>query len=73
MNFRLCLILGLTALLAIVGCAKTKITDREQIVTGKLPRPATLWVYDFAATPADLPIHTSLDKEHYEKKYLANC
>jgi hypothetical protein len=67
MNFRLCLILGLTALLAIVGCAKTKITDREQIVTGKLPRPATLWVYDFAATPADLPIHTSLDKEHYEK------
>jgi hypothetical protein len=67
MNFRLCLILGLTALLAIAGCAKTKVTDREQIVTGKLPRPTTIWVYDFAATPADLPIHTSLDKEHYAK------
>jgi hypothetical protein len=65
MNFRFCLILSLAALLVIVGCAKTKITERDQVVTGKLPRPTTIWVYDFAATPADLPIHTSFDKEHY--------
>lgn len=65
MNFRLCLVLSLAALLVIAGCAKTKITEREQIVTGKLPRPTTIWVYDFAATPEDLPIKTSLDKEYF--------
>jgi hypothetical protein len=59
------IILSLCALLAVAGCAKTKITDREQVVTGKLPRPATIWVYDFVATPADLPVHTSLDKEYF--------
>lgn len=52
-------------LLIIGGCAKTKITDREQVVTGKLPRPDHIWVYDFAASPADLPIKTSLDKEYF--------
>jgi len=63
MNAHLPLVLCL--LLAVTGCATTKVTDREQIVTGKLPRPATIWVYDFAATPGDLPIHTSLDREYY--------
>jgi Domain of unknown function (DUF4410) len=38
-----------------VGCASTKISDRQQDVTGQLPRPAHIWVYDFAATPADVP------------------
>jgi hypothetical protein len=57
--------LSLFVFLVAVGCASTKVTDRDQVVTGKLPRPGTIWVYDFAATPADLPIETSLDKEHY--------
>ena len=57
--------LSLITLLTLAGCAKTKVTDREQVVTGKLPRPETIWVYDFAATPADLPIKTSLDKEYF--------
>ena len=57
--------LSLIALLTLAGCAKTTVTDREQVVTGKLPRPETIWVYDFAATPADLPIKTSLDKEYF--------
>jgi len=42
------------------GCASTKITDREQLVTGQLPRPAQIWVYDFAATPADVPAESAL-------------
>jgi len=67
MKFRLCLALGLIALLAFAGCAKTNVTEREQDVTGQLPRPATFWVYDFVATPADLPVHTSLDKEYYSQ------
>lgn len=65
MNFRLCCTLSLAVLLVIGGCAKTSITERNQVVTGKLPRPTTIWVYDFAATPADLPIHSSLDKEYH--------
>ncbi len=67
MNFRLCIILSLAVLLAITGCAKTKVTEREQDVTGPLARPATIWVYDFVATPADLPIHTSLDREYFSQ------
>jgi hypothetical protein len=42
------------------GCAQTKISDREQLVTGPLPRPATIWVYDFAASPSDIPPQSAL-------------
>ena len=45
-------LLLVTCLLA--GCAKTKITDRQQVATGYIPRPNQIWVYDFAATPADV-------------------
>jgi hypothetical protein len=49
----------LLAMVAAAGCASTKV-DRKQIVTGKLPRPAHIWVYDFAATPEDLPANSAL-------------
>ena len=48
-------IFSLLALGVISGCAKTTITDRQQLVTGQLPRPGNVWVYDFAASPADVP------------------
>jgi len=50
----------LVAMAVIAGCASTKVTDREQVVKGKLPRPAHIWVYDFAATADDVPIHSAL-------------
>jgi len=37
------------------GCASTKVTNQQRVETGKLPRPNQIWVYDFAATPADVP------------------
>ena len=37
------------------ACASTEVTSRDQMVTGQLPRPAHIWVYDFAATAADVP------------------
>jgi len=37
------------------GCASTQVTSRQELVTGQLPRPNTIWVYDFAATAADVP------------------
>jgi len=49
------IVLCLLALVVIAGCAKTKVTSRQRLVTGDLPRPETIWVYDFVATPADVP------------------
>jgi Domain of unknown function (DUF4410) len=42
------------------GCASTTVSNRQQVATGYLPRPAQIWVYDFAATPADVPPESSL-------------
>jgi hypothetical protein len=42
------------------GCASTKITDRQELVTQQMPRPAHIWVYDFAATPTDVPPESAL-------------
>lgn len=53
-------VLGLFALALIGGCASTRVSDRETLVTGKLPRPANIWIYPFAATPEDLPADSAL-------------
>jgi Domain of unknown function (DUF4410) len=45
------LLIAATAL----GCASTRITDREPYQGRRLPRPDRILVYDFAATAADLP------------------
>ena len=50
----------LFALLFVAGCASTKVSDRQQLVTGPLPRPDHILVYDFVATPADVPSDSSL-------------
>lgn len=56
-------LLGLLALLGLTGCASTKVSDREELVTGSIPRPGTIWVYDFAATAGDVPAHSALAGE----------
>jgi hypothetical protein len=44
------------ALFVVTGCASTEITRREaNIGNEKLPRSNDILVYDFAATPADVP------------------
>jgi hypothetical protein len=58
--------LYLLALLVIAGCASTKVTSRDEAAVGKLPRPNTIWVYDFAATPADVPEESALAGQHSE-------
>jgi len=55
MRSRSLIVWGLFALVVVAGCASTKVTNREQLVTGQVPRPGTIWVYDFAATAADVP------------------
>jgi Domain of unknown function (DUF4410) len=50
----------LIALAMTAGCASTTVSNRQQVASGDLPRPAQIWVYDFAATPADIPPDSSL-------------
>ena len=67
MNFRNHIVLCLFALLMIAGCASTKMTSRDEVVTAQIPRPNTIWVHDFAATPSDVPDESALagqDLEH---------
>ena len=45
----------LFALVVVAGCASTKVTDRQILVTEKIPRPDHILVYDFVATPAEVP------------------
>mgnify|MGYP001323052379 FL=1 len=50
----------LLALAVAAGCASTEVTDRQEYKGGKLPRPHHIWVYDFAATPAEVPAASAL-------------
>jgi hypothetical protein len=59
-------VMCLLALLVIAGCASTKVTGRNELVTGQIPRPDHIWVYDFAATPADVPAESALAGQHSE-------
>jgi hypothetical protein len=56
----------LLGLLLIAGCASTKVTNRDQLVYGQLPRPNTIWVYDFAATPEGVPDESALAGQYSE-------
>jgi hypothetical protein len=47
-------------------CDSTKITDRQQMSKDKLAKPAQIWVYDFVATPADLPADSALAGKYAE-------
>jgi hypothetical protein len=50
----------LAALFFIAGCASTKVSNREILVTEKLPMPAHIWVYNFVAHPEDIPADSDL-------------
>jgi uncharacterized protein DUF4410 len=55
-QFAICLI----AVGMMTGCASTKVSSRQQLVSGALPRPGQIWIYDFAATPSDVSPESSL-------------
>lgn len=58
-NTCLCLLLAPLLIGLLAGCASTKVSDRQQMVTGKIPRPATIWVYDFANTATEVPMKSA--------------
>jgi hypothetical protein len=49
----------LLALVVLVGCASSKVTEHKPY-QGKLTKPDRIIVYDFAATPSDLPAGVSI-------------
>ena len=48
------------AVVVAVGCSSTEVTNPQILVTEKIPRPGHIWVYDFAATPAEVPADSAL-------------
>ena len=50
----------LFALVLIAGCASTKVTQETPMVQSQVQRPNEIWVYDFVATPADMPANASI-------------
>ena len=47
----------------LAGCASTQVSDRQELVTGQIPKPGNILVYDFAATAADVPAESALADE----------
>ena len=60
------LFIFLPSLCLSMGCASTKITDHQILVTEKIPRPEHILVYDFIASPADVPADSSISGKHDE-------
>jgi hypothetical protein len=52
--------IGLIGLFAVAGCSSTEMTDRERLVSEKLPRPSKIVVYDFVAHATDVPEDSAL-------------
>jgi hypothetical protein len=50
----------LVAVVVVGACASTKVSERKILVTEKVPRPDHILIYDFAATPADVPANSPL-------------
>ena len=51
-------------ILLATGCASTKVYDQQRVTTGPLPRPNQIWIFDFAATPADVPADSNVAKTY---------
>jgi len=65
-KFHSYIVLCFLALLVVAGCASTKVTSRQEYTGGNLPRPDHIWVYDFAATAADVPADSALAGQNSE-------
>jgi hypothetical protein len=59
-KFRGSLVSYVFVLCIVAGCATTKVSNQQQMSNGSIPRPNQIWVYPFAATPADVPPNSAL-------------
>jgi Domain of unknown function (DUF4410) len=51
------------ALAVLAGCASTKVTQQTPMVNEAIARPNQIWVYDFVASPADVPADSPLSSQ----------
>ena len=59
------------ALVVAAGCASTKVVGRDsKIGTEKIARPDRIYVYPFAATPADIPSWSAAAKRYAQPSEL---
>jgi hypothetical protein len=56
--------LWLFALAVLAGCASTKVTSQQAYEGPRIARPNRIIVYDFAATPADVPPGSAVVSEY---------
>jgi hypothetical protein len=50
----------LLSFVVVVGCASTKVTQQTPMAKEATARPDRIWVYDFAATPGDVPADSAI-------------
>lgn len=60
------IVLGVLSVMIVAGCATAKATSQSPRTTERLPRPENIWIYDFAATSADLPADSALAGQYTE-------
>jgi len=60
------IVMGLFTIIVVAGCASTKVAEREQYVTGQIPQPRNIWVYDFVATASDVPADSGIAGQYAE-------
>jgi hypothetical protein len=51
------------ALVVLASCASTKVTERQELAASQIPRPNNIWVYDFVATPDDVPTYSDISAQ----------
>src|SRR5580700_10761692 len=56
-------VLCLLAVVVVAGCASTTVTQQTPMTAPGLARPNQIWVYDFVASPSDMPADSSLAGE----------
>lgn len=59
-------VLCLFVIVAVVGCTSSTITSRNEYKGEKITRPNHIIVYDFAATPADVPAESAIAGQYTE-------
>jgi hypothetical protein len=60
MKFHNHIVLCLVGLVAVAGCASTKVTQETPMGSPGLARPNRIWVYNFVANSADMPANSSI-------------
>jgi hypothetical protein len=48
------------ALAVVAGCASTTVTQQTPMVSETITRPNRIWVYDFVASPGDIPADSAI-------------